>query len=126
MALMQGAWRRRLRGSGGAGTMDEMTTAARHPLDPAFPGVDPEVVEAYRSAPRNMVAEILDGALSLMTRPRPRHTKAAARLAHALGGFHDPDDNEPGGWIMLIEPELHLGPRPDGAWRDRSMDGRWA
>lgn len=93
--------------------MDEMTTAATHPLDPAFPGVAPEVVEAYRSAPKNMVAEILDGALSLMTRPRPRHTKAAARIAHALGGFHDPDDNEPSGWIVLVEPELHLGPRPD-------------
>lgn len=93
--------------------MDEMTTAATHPLDPAFPGVAPEVVEAYRSAPKNMVAEILDGALSLTTRPTPRHAKTTTRIAGALGGFHDPDDNEPGGWVMLIEPELHLGPRPD-------------
>ncbi len=28
------------------------------PIAPAFPGVAPEVVEAYRNAPDNMVAEI--------------------------------------------------------------------
>lgn len=78
-----------------------------------FPGVAPEVVDGYRNAPDNVVAEILDGELSLMARPRPRHTKTAARLAGALRGLHDPDDGEPGGWVVLIEPELHLGPRPD-------------
>jgi Uma2 family endonuclease len=87
--------------------------AATQSIDPAFPGVAPEVVEAYRDAPDNVVAEILDGVLSLMTRPKPRHTKAATRLARALGAFHDPDQGEPGGWVVLVEPELHLGPRPD-------------
>lgn len=87
--------------------------AATHPLDPAFPGVALEVVAAYRAAPDNVVAEILDGQLSLMPRPRPRHAKAATRLAGALRGFHDPDEGEAGGWVVLIEPELHLGPRPD-------------
>ncbi len=90
-----------------------MTSAAPLPVDPAFPGVAPEVVEAYRNAPDNVVAEILDGALSLMPRPRPRHARVATRLASALGGFHDPDDGDPGGWVVLVEPELHLGPRPD-------------
>lgn len=88
-------------------------TAAARPADPAFPGIAPEVMAAYRDAPDNVVAEILDGALSLLPRPRPRHAKAATRLARALGGFHDPDEGEPGGWVVLIEPELHLGPRPD-------------
>lgn len=87
--------------------------AAAPTVDPAFPGVAPDVVEAYRTAPEHMVAEILDGQLSLMPRPRPRHAKAATRLARALGGFHDPDEGEPGGWVILIEPELHLGSRPD-------------
>ncbi len=82
-------------------------------IDPAFPGVAPEVVEAYRSAPDNVVAEILDGELSLMPRPRPRHANIAARLTRGLGGLFDPDDDEPGGWVVLPEPELHLGPRPD-------------
>jgi Uma2 family endonuclease len=89
-----------------------MVAAAPH-LDPSFPGIAPEVVRAYLDAPDNVVAEVLDGELSLMPRPRPRHAKAAARLAGALRGFHDPDEGEPGGWIVLIEPELHLGPRPD-------------
>jgi Uma2 family endonuclease len=88
-------------------------TAAARPVAPAFPGVAPEVVEAYRNAPDNVVAEIIDGDLSLMPRPRPRHAKVATRLAAALGGFHDPDEGDPGGWVILIEPELHLGPRPD-------------
>lgn len=96
---------------------------AAHVVNPAFPGIDPAVLEAYQQAPNNVVAEVLNGALSLTPRPLPGHTKAAARLARTLGGFHDPDDNEPGGWVMLIEPELHLGARPDildpdlAAWR---------
>lgn len=87
--------------------------AAARPIDPAFPGIDPEVLEAYRNAPDNMVAEILDGTLTLMPRPQSRQASATTRLARELGGFHDPDGDEPGGWVVLIEPELHLGPRPD-------------
>jgi Uma2 family endonuclease len=94
-----------------AGILGGMSSVS--PIDPEFPGVAPEVVERYRNAPDNVVAEILDGELSLMARPRPRHTKAAARFASALGSFHDPDDGDPGGWVVLIEPELRLGPRPD-------------
>lgn len=89
-----------------------MNLAARA-VDPDFPGIEPAVVQAYRDAPANVVAEILDGELSLMPRPRPRHAKVATRLARGLGGFHDPDEDEPGGWVVLVEPELHLGSRPD-------------
>jgi Uma2 family endonuclease len=88
-------------------------SAPARPVAPEFPGVAPEVVAAYRNAPDNVVAEILDGQLSLMPRPRPRHAKAATRLAGALRGFYDPDEGDPGGWVVLIEPELHLGPLPD-------------
>jgi len=87
-------------------------TAAPVP-DPEFPGVSPEVVEAYRNAPDNMVAEILDGQLSLMPRPRPRHARAAWRFARALGRLDDLEDGDIGGWIFMVEPELHLGSRPD-------------
>ncbi|MEP7122078.1 MAG: Uma2 family endonuclease [Byssovorax sp.] len=88
-------------------------TAAKHLPDPAFPNVAAEVVSAYRAAPDNVVAEILEGEISVTPRPRPRNAKTATRLAGALGSFHDPDSGEPGGWVILIEPELHLGPRPD-------------
>ncbi|MBK8256671.1 MAG: Uma2 family endonuclease [Polyangiaceae bacterium] len=82
-------------------------------FDRAFPGVPLHVAEAYRNAPEHTVAEILDGRLSLLPRPRPRHAKVATRLARALGGFFDPNDGDPGGWVILVEPELHLGSAPD-------------
>lgn len=59
-----------------------------------------------------MLAEILDGELHTMPRPRPRHSRAATRLARRLGPYDD-EPGEPGGWVLLIEPELHLGPKPD-------------
>ena len=60
-------------------------------------------------APEHLVAEILDGTLYTHPRPAPRHARAAGRL---LGKIDDPFDSGrggPGGWIILIEPELHLG-----------------
>jgi Uma2 family endonuclease len=83
-----------------------MATAAPLVLTNANP---PEVEVAFQAAPPEMVAEIVDGELSLMPRPRPRHARAALRLARSLGVF----DEEGGGWVLLMEPELHLGPKPD-------------
>lgn len=73
---------------------------------------DPEVEAAYHSAPDILVAEILDGELHTMPRPRPLHARAATRLVRRLGAFDD-DPGDPGGWVILLEPELHLGPKPD-------------
>jgi hypothetical protein len=44
--------------------------------------------------------------------PRPRHARAATRLIGRLQPF-DEDPGEPGGWVLLLEPEIHLGPKPD-------------
>ena len=82
-------------------------------LDPDFPNLAPEVVAGYRNAPEHLVAEIIDGELSLMPRPRLRHARGATRLVGKLVGFDDPGEGDPGGGIILVEPELHLGPRPD-------------
>ena len=81
--------------------------------DPRFPNLRPEVVAGYLGAPATVVAEVIDGELSLMPRPRPQHAHAASRLMRRLGGFHDPTGDEPGGWVILGEPELHLGASPD-------------
>lgn len=86
--------------------------AARKP-DPQFPNLDPDVVEGYRNAPSHQVAEVLDGELHLMPRPRLRHARGATRLSARLAPFDDPAQGDPGGWVILIEPELHLGPKPD-------------
>ncbi len=71
------------------------------------------MLDAYQRAPSHLVAEVIDGELSLMPRPRPRHASAATKLIGALRGFGDPEDGDPGGWVILFEPELHLGERPD-------------
>ncbi len=86
---------------------------AARSVDPEFPNLPLDVVAAYRRAPKHLVAEILNGELSLMPRPRPRHALAATNLTRRLGGFFDPGDGDPGGWVVLVEPELALGPLPD-------------
>ena len=71
-------------------------------------GIRPEVWQAYLDAPEDHVAEILGGELFVSARPRPRHANVAGRLRRRLGAFDDPDEGEPGGWIILVEPELVL------------------
>jgi Uma2 family endonuclease len=89
----------------------------------------PEVEAAFEATPPEMTAEILDGELFTFPRPGRPHTRSASRLTMKLGGAFDLGDGGPGGWVILSEPELHLGPRPDilvpdlAAWtRDRMPD----
>jgi Uma2 family endonuclease len=76
--------------------------------------------EDVLNAPEHKVAEILDGELLLSARPAPKHAVAASRLSRILGPFDD-DPAGPGGWWILVEPELHFGEQvlvPDLAgWR---------
>jgi hypothetical protein len=56
------------------------------------------------------VGEIVGGELYVSPRPSPLHSRAAGRLFHALDSFDKrPGDHGLGGWVMLFEPELHLG-----------------
>jgi Uma2 family endonuclease len=71
-----------------------------------------------------MIAEIIDGVLYTQARPGGAHTNTASVAGMDLGGaFHRKrgDSERPGGWWILDEPELHLGPDvlvPDLAgWR---------
>jgi Uma2 family endonuclease len=72
-------------------------------------------------APEHVVAEIINGDLYLSPRPAGPHTAAASALAFELGPAFDRGKGGPGGWMILIEPELHLGDDivvPDlAAWR---------
>ncbi len=90
-----------------------MSGGAARSLDLEFPKLPPDVVAAYRNAPAHVVAEILNGELSLMPRPQPRHARVAVRMAGEFRPFDNPRGDEPGGWIILIEPELRLGHLPD-------------
>jgi Uma2 family endonuclease len=61
------------------------------------------------AAPRNMVAEVINGTLRLQPRPAKPHALAASVLGEELGPPFRRGRGGPGGWILLDEPELHLG-----------------
>ncbi len=71
--------------------------------------------------PETLVGEIIDGILEVQPRPTPRHAVAATELGYELIGRFRRGRGGPGGWIFMVEPELHLGPHvvvPDLAgWR---------
>ncbi len=81
--------------------------------------------EDVRAAPRNMVAEVIDGVLHLHPRPAKPHAAAATALGEELGPPFKRGRGGPGGWLLLDEPELHLGDDilvPDLAgWRREHM-----
>ncbi|WNG34702.1 Uma2 family endonuclease [Archangium violaceum] len=74
---------------------------------------DPSVEAAFQAAPTEMVAEILDGELHLSPRPARPHTNVASRLGMLIGSLFMLGKGGPGGWVILYEPEIHFGPRPD-------------
>lgn len=87
-------------------------------IDPEFPNLPMEVVEAYRGALENVVVEIIDGELSTMPRPAPRHASAASILDQSISPAFRWGRGGPGGWVILPEPELRLGAKPDLAVPD--------
>ncbi len=66
--------------------------------------------EDVLGAPPNKIAEIIDGELHLSPRPAKPHAAAASALQEELGPPFKRGRGGPGGWIILFEPELHLGP----------------
>jgi Uma2 family endonuclease len=77
------------------------------------------------SAPPHKVAELIHGVLHTQPRPAGPHARAASVLGEELGPPFDRGRGGPGGWILLDEPELHLGEHvlvPDLAgWRRERM-----
>jgi Uma2 family endonuclease len=63
--------------------------------------------------PENMVGEIIDGELYTQARPAGPHTVAASALGMFIGPPFGYGRGGPGGWVILDEPELHLGSDPD-------------
>lgn len=71
--------------------------------------------------PRNLTGQVVDGELYARPRPATGHTLVASALGMDLGSPFMRGRGGPGGWWILVEPELHLGPDilvPDlAAWR---------
>ena len=89
------------------------------------PARKPATYDDVLRAPRHLVAEVFDGELHLSPRPGKPHAAAASALGEELGPPFKRGRGGPGGWILLFEPELHLGPDilvPDlGGWQRTRM-----
>jgi Uma2 family endonuclease len=85
----------------------------------------PATYRDIEGLPPNMVGEIVRGVLYANPRPGMPHTRAASKLGAELDGPFDRGRGGPGGWIIVDEPELHLGEDvlvPDVAgWRRERM-----
>src|SRR4051812_32137431 len=81
--------------------------------------------EDLETVPPNCVGEVVDGELYVSPRPTSPHFLAASRLGMLLGTPFDLGEGGPGGWLIVDEPELHLGDDalvPDLAgWRRERM-----
>jgi hypothetical protein len=93
---------------------------------PRVPPFDrPATYDDLEKLPPNLVAEIVGGELHASPRPRPTHAVAYAGLGGLLTPPFHFGRGGPGGWWILSEPELHLGPDvlvPDLAgWRRTRM-----
>jgi Uma2 family endonuclease len=58
-------------------------------------------------APEHKVAELIDGELYVSPRPAAPHALVTSVLFGEL--YRHFDGGSPGGWVFLIEPELHFG-----------------
>jgi Uma2 family endonuclease len=67
--------------------------------------------EDLLKVPDNLVAELIDGDLYTSPRPAGPHTRFASALGMDVGTPYDRGRGGPGGWWILYEPELHLGPQ---------------
>ena len=103
--------------------MDARRPSDTESIEPNAPSVE----AAFLAAPDYLVAEILEGELHLSPRPAMPHGYAASGLGGLLISPLMFGRGGPGGWIILVEPEIHLGPRPDrivpdlAGWRRERM-----
>jgi hypothetical protein len=89
---------------------------------PRIPPFDrPATYEDLEKVPDIMVAEIVDDELHASPRPALPHAHVASAFGALIGGPYHYSRGGPGGWWILIEPELHFGKNvlvPDLAgWR---------
>jgi Uma2 family endonuclease len=90
-------------------------------------GLAPRVAtyEDVLAAPPHVVAELVAGELHTSPRPASTHAAATSALSGELYGPFRRGKGGPGGWVILVEPELHLAEDvlvPDLAgWRRERM-----
>ncbi|MBI4817343.1 MAG: Uma2 family endonuclease [Deltaproteobacteria bacterium] len=84
--------------------------------------------EIISALPPHLRGEVINGRLTVMPCPAPRHANAAGALHDQLGPAFQRARGGPGGWWILAQPELTLGDPdfepidPDVAgWRVQTM-----
>lgn len=65
--------------------------------------------EDLYSIPENMTGEIIDGELHVTPRPSRSHAHSATSLGGELVPLYQFGRGGPGGWIILVEPEIMFG-----------------
>jgi len=94
-------------------------------LSMAAPAKKRATYQDLEAVPPHQIAEILNGELVVQPRPASLHQLATTMLGTELSGPFHAGRGGPGGWVLLYEPELHLGDDvlvPDYAgWRRTRM-----
>lgn len=89
------------------------------------PAQQPATYDDLRRVAKHLIAELIEGALHTQPRPASPHARAITTLTTELGPPFDRGKGGPGGWVILYEPEIHLGENvlvPDMAgWRRETM-----
>ncbi|MEI6669170.1 MAG: Uma2 family endonuclease [Acidobacteriota bacterium] len=76
---------------------------------PRVPPFDrPATYDDLVALPDIQTGEIVDGELHASPRPAPRHALAETAIGDALRLPYHRGRGGPGGWLILVEPELHL------------------
>ena len=74
------------------------------------PAAKKAVYDDLYNLPENMTGEIIEGELHAFPRPHYRHSNIELTLGVELGApYRFGRGGGPGGWIILIEPEVMLG-----------------
>ena len=85
----------------------------------------PATYDDLVALPDHLVAEIVDDELWASPRPAPRHTEVHTALVAGIRSAFGRGPEGPGGWVILLEPELHFARNvvvPDLAgWRRERM-----
>jgi Uma2 family endonuclease len=75
----------------------------------ARPQPKPTIYERLEALPEGLTGEIIDGQLHTQPRPSLEHGYTETSIAEELvGPFQKGRGGGPGGWVIVVEPELHL------------------
>ncbi len=87
----------------------------------------PATYEDILALPPHVTGQIVDGELHVSPRPANLHASASSTLGMDIGSAYQRGRGGPGGWWIVFEPEIHLGPDvvvPDLAgWRKGRLPG---